>query len=177
MQAKTTTISINPFSIGKGNLAFPNVVKILGMPYRKVYAWMRRYWKGKLVEVPMLENHPNINDKAILNLLKLTLDKVVTWDEADSNLVEFQLEGDFEVLGKAYRTIYKDKSFRIYKCRKKVYTNHPRWKCCTELEVIDDKQRLIWTFPYTSVTHDLYYTIHYKMADAGDIYDVLLAED
>ena len=50
MRAKTTTISTNPFSIGKGNLAFPNVVKILGMPYRKVYAWMRRYFKGELGE-------------------------------------------------------------------------------------------------------------------------------
>ncbi len=50
MQAKTTTISTNPFSIGKGILAFPDVVKILGMPYRKVYAWMRRYFKGELGE-------------------------------------------------------------------------------------------------------------------------------
>jgi len=51
MQAKTTTtISSNPLAIGKGVFPFPDVVKILDMPYRKVYAWMRRYWKGELGE-------------------------------------------------------------------------------------------------------------------------------
>ncbi len=124
----------------------------------------------------MLENYPNINDKAILNLLRLTLDKVVTWEEADANLIELQLNGDFEVLGKAYRTNYKGKLFRTYKCRKKIYTNVSRWKYCAELEVINDEQKLVWTFPQTSVTDDLYDTIHYRMADASDIYDVLLAE-
>jgi len=50
MQAKTTTIPSNPLAIGKGIFPFPDVVKILDMPYRKVYAWMRRYWKGELGE-------------------------------------------------------------------------------------------------------------------------------
>ena len=71
MQAKTTTISSNPLAIGKGIFPFPDVVKVLDMPYRKVYAWMRRYWKGELGETFKSNYVWEVNGSRGVNFLTL----------------------------------------------------------------------------------------------------------
>jgi len=121
--------------------------------------------------------HDSQNTRAILKLLKLTADGELEWKEQDKEYVH--LDGGVLIIGKVYVTEFKEKKFRIFRCKHETegYVREYVWSFKDVLEVIDESSYSVWVFPEDDAVSDLYETINFKKIGGENIYDLILSED
>lgn len=121
--------------------------------------------------------------ESIGKLIEITRNGKLQWisidpDSVNKEYVEEQIES-------AFRTKYNNKFLRLYK-RTYPITINTSFSFVTaskevmrnevKLEIVDQFQSVLWSFPTTEILNDLLNTVQYQCSGAKDIIDSLLDE-
>jgi len=111
--------------------------------------------------------------KFIVKLNKLTKEDVVKWQP---EILFEPYEG--ELVGKSYRTSYKDKRIRIFKYRKRNnILSSAKWTIGHKLQFTNFLNDPEWDFPEENAIDDLYRSVIYKAENIEGFLDKFLDEE
>lgn len=117
--------------------------------------------------------------KYIALLISETKENKVKWDISSPKVVD-SLEGEQDIIGKVYITVFKEKNIRLYKYSEPVQIDEFEYlrKSFLKLEFTDDFDRNLWTFPlYLRELADLYETVLIKSNELDKYFNDIIPDD
>ena len=106
-------------------------------------------------------------------LIKLTQHNTISWtiDEPSEGMNSFDSKVDL-----IYRVYYSNNSVRIYENRYKYYVDDSQyvWDTRVVMDIVDEYDRVLWRFPYTSNMQELLKVIQFKNPQIQNFYDSIL---
>jgi hypothetical protein len=130
------------------------------------------------------------NDKileSITKLIKLTQQNKVQWSAAPFKSDSVLINNSQNIVGAIYKVLYKEQYLRLYKLRFKVNTfndplaaaflGKPSFITKYILEIINEEDVCLWTFPQVPSLVDLYTAVQFQVSGVTTLINKLLSEE
>jgi hypothetical protein len=132
----------------------------------------------------------DIYEDAVLQILRLTQDRKLDWEQQDPSLVGLPKTPDERVEAVyASKQKYNGKTLRLYRKAYQIDVQRSilptgismldkerRWRRKVVLELVDDQGITVWTFPDMSALNDLLTSVQYQVADVQGVLETILAQ-
>ena len=113
--------------------------------------------------------------KAVTKLIELTQEGSVRWTVSRDN--RNIIQGTENVVELSYTTTYEGQRLRLYELKYKDYFDQDQyvWATTVVLEMIDNEENTVWSFPYNRAIADLLEAAQYQTAGVDEFINRLLS--